>query len=409
MAEKKTEEVVTVTKTFGEMLREDNWPKFLKAVREYNVRSEVLWPALKTGRPPLFRCPEMDDLIFRPSLNSPQQVTISEVDFMNKVQRELEAKGYDTELIMRADGDPRLNDPEDVVKCRQDMERIREPYRLAYDGVAGQALYVEDIKDYRRLQRVYATEKNEFLAVLLSSMSAEAKNILESEPSYEKAFEDKDVFEIWRLLEMKFGAKGKYMKAVLAVKLFKLRQDKNMSLDEYIIEFRRLMRDLDDKAPDSWMASVIFLVGIDSGPFIVIIREIMSTDPLPTVDEIILKLNKQRNSDKAIKDGRSDVPTSAKALRDQDKISEDAVAIVNKAEVNTGRSKIQCNNCDEFGHIKSDCPYASSSCQVEGCKSSYGHCTAAHSRVMKYEAKKAKKAQPMAKVNFINVDDEFYH
>ena len=382
----------------------DNWSQFEESILMYVMKFKKAGKAIRDGVRHKIHEPSSDDWVLLSSRYHESPIYILESDLEEQViaVAELRTVPDVPDLpdiptdIQQAEFDRAMADNAILIsnnaRAQEKRQKVLDLYERMYERdeddnrltSSARKLYNEDVRNAQNQMEKLRSDEGIIFSEIISRISYTCRDQIKSMVGYDTAMNNADVLTLWTLLQEKFGSKGRYSLALIAVKLFHLRQGKN-SLDKHINEFRRLHRNLGDKAPDPWTTSILFICSFDNKPYENEIREMLMEEPLPILDDIIKRLGAVMLAEGVMNDSTLRYSGLSKSNRHNN-----SDATVHTA--NAVSSDVTCWKCGQKGHNSKVCTVEFKPCTVKGCAHRVQHCSKMHADITKYfEQKLAKK------------------
>ena len=268
--------------------------------------------------------------------------------------------------------------------------------------------------DYKRAiskSDKYDEDKSKFLSFILISISAPAKEKLRSHVDFTKCLMAKDVLGMWNIIIGIFGKRGVFSQAISMTKLINLKQNSE-PFENFINSFRDTLNALSDAgAPvDPSNATILFLNNINPDPFKNKIFELMSTIPIPTLEDCIKSLSDQlllRNAMRETNNLMKNLSVKPSKPAAQHETVVNQVESARKPNVSTEPRVNKCFNCDRPGHGTNTCPSAKVTCSNCGKVGHMSkHCESSNRILANFNKKKKSKAE--RKVNRVEIFDDYF-
>jgi len=221
----------------------------------------------------------------------------------------------------------------------------------------------------------------------------------------------KDVLGMWNIIIGIFGKRGVFSQAISMTKLINLKQNSE-PFENFINSFRDTLNALSDAgAPvDPSNATILFLNNINPDPFKNKIMELMSTTPIPTLEDCIKSLSDQlllRNAMRETNNLMKNLSVKPSKPAAQHETVVNQVESARKPNVSTEPRVNKCFNCDRPGHGTNTCPSAKVTCSNCGKVGHMSkHCESSNRILANFNKKKKSKAE--RKVNRVEIFDDYF-
>ena len=314
----------------AELLSDKNWAKWSSEVIDKGLEFGDAGRSIRTGVKPDFR---------NPSLSDEREITSGIV--MTRAQAAAIVNELTREIL--------LNDED------KDPGDAHAEAAATFEPVYESESELQEARRQLSKRRIkFEEDKQRFLGYILSRLTDSAKYKLKAHPDYASARDREDLLAIWKLLEETHGRRGLFSDVLISQRLHAARQG-TRSFEAYVVYFQELVTNLTlhNAAPSNRDLTIMFLQSINAQPFGTAVRDILISNPLPSLAEAIGILTAQKLADQVMQE--TSAVLNSKPSEVKKKVDSAVFKTEKKTQSDDKKPKIVCYNCGEAGHKNRAC------------------------------------------------------